>query len=62
MENCETCALNNAKKKPVAKGGYTRATRTLDMVHTDILGSMTRYQLMVIDMLLVLWTGFLDIQ
>ena len=54
MKNCETCALNNAKKKPVAKGGYTRATRTLDMVRTDILGSMTRYQLMVIDMLLVL--------
>ena len=30
IENCETCELNKAKKKPVPKDFYTRATRTLD--------------------------------
>ena len=38
IENCETCELNKAKKKPVPKDFYIRATRTLDIVHTDILG------------------------
>ena len=38
IENCETCELNKAKKKPVPKDSYTRATRTLDFVHKDILG------------------------
>ena len=38
IENCETCELNEAKKKPVPKDSYTRATRTLDIVHIDILG------------------------
>ena len=38
IENCETCELNKAKKNPVPKDSYTRATRTLDFVHTDILG------------------------
>ena len=38
IENCETCYLNKAKKKPVPKDSYTRASRTLDFVHTDILG------------------------
>ena len=38
IENCETFELNKAKNKPVPKDSYTRATRTLDIVHTDILG------------------------
>ena len=38
IENCETYELNKAKKKPVPKNSYTRATRTLDFVHTDFLG------------------------
>ena len=38
IENCETCELNEAKKKPVSKDSYTRATRTVDIVHIDILG------------------------
>ena len=38
IENCETCELIKAKKKPVPKNSFTRATRTLDIVHTDILG------------------------
>ena len=61
IENCETCELNKAKKKPVPKDFYTRATRTLDFVHTDILGPIDplaedghRYAK-------VLWTVFLDI-
>ena len=37
IEVCETCELNRAKKKPVPKDSYTRATRTLDFVHTEIL-------------------------
>ena len=38
IDNCETCELNKAKKKPVPKDCYIRATRTLDVVHTDSLG------------------------
>ena len=38
LKNCEFCELTKAKKKPVPKDSYTRATRTLDFVHTDILG------------------------
>ena len=38
IENCETCELNKAKKKPVPKDCYTRVTRTRDFVHIDILG------------------------
>ena len=38
IENCETCDLNKAKKKPIPKDCYTRATRTLDFVHIDVLG------------------------
>ena len=30
--------MNKAEKKPVPKNCYTGATRTLDIVHTDILG------------------------
>ena len=40
IENYETCEFNKAKKKPVPKDYYTRAIRTLDIVHTDILGSI----------------------
>ena len=38
IENYETCELNKAKKNPVPKYSYTKATRTLDTVHTDNLG------------------------
>ena len=38
INNFKTCELNKAKKKPVPKDCYTRATRTLDIVPTDILG------------------------
>ena len=34
IENCKTCELNEA----VFKDFYTRATRTLDIVHTEIIG------------------------
>ena len=34
IDNCDNCELNKAKKNDC----YTRATRTLDFVHTDILG------------------------
>ena len=36
-EICETCELNKTKKKPVLKDSYTRATKTLDIIHTDTL-------------------------
>ena len=38
IENFESCDLNKAKKKPIPKDCYTRATRTLDSVHIDALG------------------------
>ena len=38
IENCETCELNKAKKKPVPKDSYPRATGTLDIVHINSLG------------------------
>ena len=32
--------MNKAKKKPVSKDCYTSSTRSLDIAHTDILGSI----------------------
>ena len=40
IDNCETCELKKSEKKPVPKGSYTRATRTLDFVHTKFLDPM----------------------
>jgi hypothetical protein len=42
VELCETCETEKAKRQPIKKSSWgTRALKTLDIVHTDILGPLT---------------------
>ena len=38
--HCDTCAEEKAKRAPVNKASGTRAKKKLDIVHTDVLGSI----------------------
>ena len=38
LTNCETCQLNKSKKLRVSKDSGTKASESLEIVHTDILG------------------------
>ena len=38
---CDTCVLNKAKRKAVPKDSVDRANNVLDIVHVDILGSLS---------------------
>ena len=40
LTNCETCQLNKSKKLPVPKDSGIRASEALEIVHTDILGTI----------------------
>ena len=40
LANCEICQLNKSKKLPVPKDSRTRASEVLEIVQTDILGSI----------------------
>ena len=40
LTNCETYQLNKSKKLPLPKDSGTRASEALEIVHTDILGSI----------------------
>ena len=42
LANCEICQLNKSKKLPVPKDSGIRASDVLEIVHTDILGSIQR--------------------
>ena len=38
---CDTCKLNKAKRNTVPKYSVDRADNAIDIVHADILGSVT---------------------
>ena len=40
LANCEKCQLNKSKKLPVPRDSGTRASEVLEIVHTDILGTI----------------------
>ncbi len=41
IDVCDCCELNKSKRKPIPKDPGTRATSTLEIVHTDVLGPIT---------------------